>query len=185
MLVGYARVSTVEQDTALQLDALKAAGVDLIFSEHESGVGPRPQLQVALATVSAGDTLVVWKLDRLARSLSDLLAILKRLAEVGATIKSLTEPIDTTSSIGSFVVQILGAVAELERNIIRERTIAGVRAARERGAFLGRPVLVDDSLRAELCYKLGSGLYSRKQLCTMYGLSTSTLYRATKQQKTA
>lgn len=183
MFVGYARVSTEDQDTDLQVRALRAAGVTRIYQEKGSGVGPRPQLQKALANIQRGETLVVWKLDRLARSLIDLLAILDRLHQSGASIKSVTEPIDTSSPIGSFVVQILGAVAELERNIIRERTKAGVMAAKERGAYLGRPTIVDDQLKAELIEKWTSGHYSSRQLAAMYGLSDSTLYRAIKGNK--
>jgi DNA invertase Pin-like site-specific DNA recombinase len=178
MLIGYARVSTVEQDTALQLDALHAAGVTCIYSEHGSGVGPRPRLQEALARVCVGDTLVVWKIDRLARSLADLLAILQRLERAGAAIRSLTEPIDTSTPIGAFVVQILGAVAELERSIIRERSMAGVRAARDRGAVMGRPVRLTAQARAEMHAHWLTGCYSVQELADLYGVSYSTAYRA-------
>lgn len=97
MLVGYARVSTIDQDTALQLDALKAAGVRRVYQDKGSGVGPRPQLHHALGKLRPGDVLVVWKLDRIARSLSDLLSIIGRVRAAGAAIKSLTEPVDTSS----------------------------------------------------------------------------------------
>lgn len=183
MLVGYARVSTDDQDTGLQIRALKSAGVTRIFEEKGSGVGPRPQLQLALARLKPGDTLIVWKLDRLARSLADLLGILDRLQLVGASIKSITEPIDTGTPIGSFVIQILGAVAELERNIIRERTLAGVRAARARGAVLGRAPVITDDQRLELVQRWRSGVYTRHQLRSMYGISDSTFYRVTRDRK--
>lgn len=142
MLVGYARVSTNEQETRLQLDALKGAGVRRIYAEKTSGVGPRPQLHRALAALQPGWTLVVYKLDRLARSLKDLLQLLDRLKAAGCAVKSLTEPIDTSSAMGEFVLQILGAVAQLERAIIRERCEAGRVAARARGVIFGRRPLV-------------------------------------------
>lgn len=137
MLIGYARVSTLDQDTALQLDALKAAGVRRVYQDKGSGVGPRPQLHVALSKLQCGDVLVVWKLDRIARSLSDLLSIVERVRGAGACIRSLTEPIDTSSPIGEFTLQVLGAVAQLERSMIRERVIAGQVAAMRRGVVIG------------------------------------------------
>lgn len=140
--VGYARVSTVDQDTALQLDAMERAGVALVFREQCSGVGPRPELHRALDVLKAGDCLVVWKVDRVARSLSELLTILVRLKAVGASIRSLTEPIDTSTPIGEFTFQILGAVAQLERSMIRERVMAGQAAAKARGKTWGtRPAI--------------------------------------------
>lgn len=145
MLIGYARVSTLEQDTRLQLDALRAAGVRNIYQDKSSGVGPRPQLHVAVANLQPGDTLVVWKLDRIARSLADLLGIIERLKFAQATIRSLTEPIDTTNPIGEFTLQVLGAVAQLERSMIRERVIAGQVAAIRRGVVIGgRPKKLND-----------------------------------------
>lgn len=137
MLIGYARVSTIDQDTALQLDALKAAGVRRVYQDKGSGVGPRPQLHHALGKLRPGDVLVVWKLDRIARSLSDLLAIVARVRDAGACIRSLTEPIDTSNPIGEFTLQVLGAVAQLERSMIRERVIAGQVAAMRRGVVIG------------------------------------------------
>lgn len=145
MLVGYARVSTLDQDTRLQLDALKAAGVRKVYQDKSSGVGPRPQLHAAIALLQPGDTLVVWKLDRIARSLADLLGIIDRLKAAHATIRSLTEPIDTTNPIGEFTLQVLGAVAQLERSMIRERVIAGQVAAMKRGVIIGgRPKKLSD-----------------------------------------
>lgn len=143
MLIGYARVSTNEQETAMQIDALKAAGVVRLFAEKTSGIGPRPQLHRALAALRPGHTLVVYKVDRLARSLKDLLALLERLRAEGCSLRSLTEPVDTSSAMGELVLQILGAVAQFERSIIRERCEAGRRAAVERGVRFGRPVRLD------------------------------------------
>ena len=141
-LVGYARVSTDGQTTAAQLDALKAAGCARIFEEHESGADrDRPELARAIASVTSGDVLVVTRLDRLARSVHHLLDVLKDLNGRGAGFRSLGDPIDTTSPQGMFVFQILGAVAEFERNLIAARTTAGVQAAIARGARPGNPGL--------------------------------------------
>ena len=115
MLVGYARVSSTEQETSLQLDALKRAKVKRVFQEKRSAVGRRPVLEAVLSSLKPGDTLVVYKVDRLARSLRDLLRILERLDAAGAEFKSLTEPFDTTTPVGEMVVHILGAVAQFER----------------------------------------------------------------------
>lgn len=138
-LIGYARVSTKEQETHLQIDALKKAGVVMVFQEKASSVGRRPELQKCLDELKAGDVLVVYKMDRIARSLKDLLSILDRISKAGAFIRSLTEPLDTSGPIGRFMLQVLGAVAELERSIIRERTVAGQIAAMKRGQVFGRP----------------------------------------------
>lgn len=171
MLVGYARVSTNDQDTALQLDALKKAGVRLIFNESGSGVGPRPQLQRALARLAAGDVLVVWKLDRVARSLGDLLSILDRLKSSGASIRSLTEPIDTSSPIGEFTFQILGAVAQLERSMIRERVMAGQAAARARGKRWGPPRTLTEEQEAQLVSLWLTDDYTQQDLADLFGVS--------------
>ena len=135
MLIGYARVSTQDQETHLQLDALTKAGCTEIYQEKASGASRRgrKELDRCLAALKSGDVLIVYKIDRIARSLFDLLDILRHLEQIGATIKSTTEPLDTTNSMGVFVVQILGAVAQLERSMIRERSIAGQIAARARG----------------------------------------------------
>lgn len=139
MQYGYARVSTKHQETTLQLDALKAAGVTTIYQEKASSVGHRPQLRELLKQLQPGDVLVFYKLDRVARSLKDLLSILEQVEASGACIRSLTEPLDTTTPMGSFVLQILGAVAQLERSIIRQRSIAGQVSAIKRGVKFGRP----------------------------------------------
>lgn len=175
MLVGYARVSTQDQDTALQRDALARAGVRRVYVESGSGVGPRPQLQVALSTLRRGDTLVVWKLDRVARSLADLLAIHARLRAAGAGIRSLTEPLDTTSPFGEFTFQVLGAVAQLERSMIRERVMAGQAAARARGKTWGRVRSISDSDVAEIVHMWHSGSYLQSDLAVMWGVSVSCL----------
>lgn len=170
MNYGYARVSTSEQETNLQIDALKVAGVTRIFQENCSGVGPRPRLREAIETLGAGDVLVVWKIDRIARSLGDLLSILAKLKRAGAAIRSLTEPIDTSSPIGVFTVQILGAVAELERSIIRERVMAGQAAAKARGKRWGAPRQIDTESERELVTMYLSGDYTIQELADIWGV---------------
>lgn len=183
MQIGYARVSTSQQETALQTDALERAGCHLIFHESGSSVGPRPQLHRALAKVKPGDVLIVWKIDRLARSLVDLLGIIKRLEARGASIRSLTEHIDTGTPIGEFVLHILGAFAQLERSIIRERSIAGQRAARERGSIIGRKrAATPEQERRVLCMHTAG--FTMAGIAHTVGLSQSvvkrTIYRTHK-----
>lgn len=177
MLVGYARVSTNEQETRMQLDALRGAGVRTIYAEKTSGVGPRPELHKALASLRPGYTLVVYKLDRLARSLKDLLQLLDRLKLAGCAVKSLTEPIDTSSAMGEFVLQILGAVAQLERAIIRERCEAGRVAARARGVLFGRQPLVtgEDARVAAILYRAG---FTLGEIALMFGVSPTAIRSA-------
>lgn len=151
-LIGYARVSTRDQETRMQLDALGRAGAAVVYQEQASSVGARPELQRCLLALCPGDVLVVYKLDRVARSLVDLLAILDRVKLAGAEIRSLNEPLDTTSPLGVFMIQMLGAIAQLERGMIRDRVIAGQIAAIERGVRHGRPrVLSDEQSALALC----------------------------------
>jgi DNA invertase Pin-like site-specific DNA recombinase len=141
-LIGYARVSTEDQTTSPQLDALRAAGCHDIFEERASGGDPsRPVLARALACVGPGDTLIVARIDRLARSLSHLLTVIEALRKKGAYFRSLGDPIDTSSPQGLFTLQVLGAAAEFERALIRERTRAGLAAAKARGRIGGNPAL--------------------------------------------
>jgi DNA invertase Pin-like site-specific DNA recombinase len=140
MIVGYARVSTDDQTLALQLDALQAAGCETVFRDTISGAKTeRPGLSKALDHVRNGDMLVVWRLDRLGRSLSHLIELIQTLEGRGVGFKSLTEQIDTTTSGGKLIFHIFGALAEFERNLIRERTMTGLAAARARGRMGGRP----------------------------------------------
>ena len=140
MLISYARVSIQDQNPELQLAALKAAGCDRLFEEKASGAKrDRPELNAVLSHLRKGDTLVVWKLDRLARSLKQLMETVELLHEHGIGFRSLTEAIDTTTSGGRLIFHIFGALAEFERSIIRERTTAGLSAARARGRVGGRP----------------------------------------------
>lgn len=154
MIVGYARVSTEEQKLDLQLQALKAAGCELILSDQgESGSRfERPGLGATLAQLRTGDTLVVWRLDRLGRSLSALVGLLEQLGRDGANFRSLTENIDTGSSGGRLMFHMMAALAEFERSLISERTRAGMAAARIRGKQLGRPrALTEEQLRLASC----------------------------------
>ncbi len=180
MLVGYARVSTQEQDTALQLDAFARLGCETVFQEKASGSTRRgrPELARCLASLRKGDTLVVYKIDRIARSLFDLLDVLRHLENVGATIKSITEPLDTTNAMGVFMIQVLGAVAQLERSMIRERSIAGQLAARERGRVPGRIRALSTDMEAQLVADYQSGLHTYKGLALKYGVSESVAKRA-------
>lgn len=140
MLVGYARVSILDQKPALQIDALQAVGCERIFTEQASGAQrDRPELHAALDYLRAGDTLVVWKLDRLARSMRQLIETVEALHTRGIALRSLTESIDTTTPGGRLVFHLFGALAEFERAVIRERTRAGLQAARDRGKKGGRP----------------------------------------------
>jgi DNA invertase Pin-like site-specific DNA recombinase len=180
MLIGYARVSTQDQDTALQLDALKNVGVKIIYQEKASGASRagRPELARCLASMGKGDTLVVYKIDRIARSLFDLLDILGQLDRVGATIKSVTEPLDTTNSMGVFVIQILGAVAQLERSMILERSRAGMDAARLRGVAIGRPRAMAIYDESALVDEYLQGDTTMKMLADKWGVSESVVKRA-------
>lgn len=178
MIYGYARVSTREQETRMQIDALTAAGAEVIRQEKCSSVGERPELRRLLSELKRGDVLLVYKMDRVARSLKDLLNILDQLTLAGAAIRSLTEPLDTSGPIGIFMVQVLGAVAQLERSIIRERSVAGQIAAYKRGVKLGRkkhatPLDVVELMRADRA----TGLYTWASLGAKYGKHASTVKR--------
>ena len=177
MLIGYARVSTHEQDLSLQLDELKRAGCEKIFEDKASGAKTdRPGLQEALEYVRTGDNLLVWRLDRLGRSLIHLIKTVSQLEEQGIGFRSLQESIDTTSSGGRLVFQIFGALAEFERNLIRERTLAGLSAARARGRTGGRPKALDTA-KIKLLYKLYvEKAHTVKEICQLLGISKPTLY---------
>jgi len=177
MLIGYARVSTIDQNANLQEDALKKAGCERIYSDRISGtVSERPGLSQAKEVLRRGDTLVVWRLDRLGRSLKDLIEWISYLDKEGIALYSLQESIDTSTSTGKLVFHIFGALAEFERNLIKERTQAGLSAARARGRIGGRPRTLDDDKK-----QLAIRLYKEKQLpvkkiCEMMGISKPTLY---------
>ena len=179
MLVGYMRVSSDSdrQSTNLQRDALLSAGVDArhLFADHASGAkDDRPGLSKALDFVQAGDVLVVWKLDRLGRSLSHLLTIIDSLKDKQVAFRSLTEGMDTTKPSGELLFHIFGALAQYERALIQERVMAGLAAAKRRGRTGGRPpVIVDEKLEAILT-ALNDGM-SKAAVCRNFGVKRSTL----------
>lgn len=177
-LVGYARVSTLDQKPELQLDALKAAGCAKVFVEKASGAKEdRPQLIATLDYLRAGDTLVVWKLDRLARSMKQLIETVDQLKAREIGFRSLTETIDTTTAGGVLFFHIFGALAQFERSIIRERTNAGLKAALARGRKGGRKQKVQpDHIRAALAL-LADPEISVRAAAAKLGLSVSALYR--------
>lgn len=178
MLVGYARVSTQDQNPELQKDALEAAGCAKLFMEKASGSQrDRPQLQAALDYMREGDTLVVWKLDRLARSLKQLIETVESLEERKIGFRSLSEQIDTTTSGGKLVFHLFAALAEFERGIIRERTTAGLTAARARGRVGGRPPALTKGDLAQVRAMLADPDITVKQIATRMGVSVSTLYK--------
>lgn len=176
--VGYARVSTQEQNLDLQRDALKQAGCKRIITDEASGsVADRPGLIKLKDTLCEGDTLVVWRLDRLGRSLKHLIEFIYDLETKGIGFKSIQEAIDTTTSTGKLVFHIFGALAEFERTLIKERSKAGLDAARARGRLGGRPKRLNTNKR-----QLVVGLYrdhkrTVKEICQMMGISKPTLYK--------
>ncbi|MGE4409624.1 MAG: recombinase family protein [Sphingobium sp.] len=177
-LVGYARVSTRDQTVASQLDALRRCGCDRIFEETASGAArDRPKLAAALDYLRPGDTLVVWRLDRLARSLKQLLETVEELENRGIGFRSLTEAIDTTTAGGRLVFQIFGALAEFERGVIRERTRAGLDAAKARGRFGGRPRKLSAADVKAAQAMLADPEITVADIAARLGVSVSTLYR--------
>ena len=178
MLIGYARVSTADQSLELQKDALTAAGCEKVLTDVVSGVAAtRPGLNEALEYVRKGDTLVVWRLDRLGRSLKDLIETVNALHARGIGFKSLQEQIDTTTSGGKLVFHVFGALAEFEREVIRERTQAGLQAARARGRKGGRPRSMDKK-KITMAKKLLADEATRViDVCAVLQVSRSTLYR--------
>lgn len=178
MKIGYARVSTTDQNTQLQIDALKSAGCERIFSEQASGAQrDRPELGAALQFARSGDLIVVWKLDRLARSLSQLLSTSELLECRGVGLVSLTESIDTSTPGGKLVFQLFGALAEFERSLLRERTQAGLLAAKAAGRRGGRPALLSGEKLQAAQALLQSDDLTVLQVAATLGVSDSTIYR--------
>jgi DNA invertase Pin-like site-specific DNA recombinase len=176
-LIGYARVSTAEQNLEMQVEALKRAGVhpDALHVEKVSGAAAnRPVLEWALDELREGDTFVVWKLDRMARSLTDLLNKMEQLKKSGASFRSLTEQIDTTTPGGRLIFHVMGAIAEFERDLIRERTRAGVRAAMERGVRFGPKRLLTPKQIKEAQAMRKRGL-SLRSIGKHFGVSHTTI----------
>lgn len=183
MNVGYARVSSTNQNIDLQINALNKYGIDKIFMEKQSAVKHRPELDNLLDYVRAGDTVVVWKLDRIARSLKHLIDIVELLKNKEVNFVSITESIDTTTPLGKFFLQINGSFAELERNLIIERTKAGLQAAREKGKVGGRkPGLSSEAIKkakaARKLYLDSDNNYTVEEICSTLNIgSKATLYR--------
>jgi len=184
MLVGYARISTADQTLNLQHDALERAGCVKVFTDTASGVkAERKGLQEAIDYVREGDVLVVWRLDRLGRSLKDLIETISKLEARKIGFKSPTENIDTTTSGGKLIFHIFGALAEFERNLIKERTNAGLHAARLRGIKGGRPKALDTK-KAEMARRLHADTTnSIDEICKTLGISRMTLWRYVKERK--
>lgn len=170
MLIGYARVSTVEQSTAIQFEAFMRAGVHEVYEEKRSAVKVRPVLQSVLAMLGPGDTLVVYKMDRLARSLVHLLSVVELLESRGAGFRSLTEPIETMTPVGRLFLQMLGSFAEFERTLIRERCAAGQAAARARGQVWGRPRALSPEDEELVVSMYRSGWFTVDRIAEMLGV---------------
>jgi DNA invertase Pin-like site-specific DNA recombinase len=178
MRIGYARVSTDDQTLNLQRDALKKAKCRQIYEEHASGKNTaRPELEACFKSLREGDTLIVWRLDRLGRSLADLIRLTQELQGRGVGFASLTEHIDTRSPTGKLVFHMFGALAEFERNLIRERTLAGLKAARARGRKGGRPKKLSQKELKTIRALLRSNEVPVKDIAAQFGVNRSTLYR--------
>jgi DNA invertase Pin-like site-specific DNA recombinase len=178
MLIGYARVSTLEQNLDLQRDALKLSGCEKIIVDKLSGtLSERPGLTKIKELLRRGDTLVVWRLDRLGRSLKDLIEWMNYLDKEGVGLKSLQESIDTGTATGKLVFHLFGALSEFERNLIKERTMAGLTAARARGRKGGRPPRLDKDKRALVVSLYNEKKLSVKKICEMMNITKPTLYR--------
>ncbi len=180
MLIGYARVSTQEQSLDPQTDNLKTEGCKKIFTDIASGAKKdRLGLDEAIKYCREGDTLVVWKLDRMGRSMSHLINTVKELESSGIGFKSLTENIDTTTPGGRLVFHLFGALAEFERDLIRERVQSGLRSARARGRKGGRPPISEETKAMAQALMADKSL-SIKQICARLGIAKSTLYKHVK-----
>jgi DNA invertase Pin-like site-specific DNA recombinase len=184
--IGYARVSTDDQNLDLQRDALKKAGCDVIYEETASGKNTsRPELEHCRKALREGDTLIVWRLDRLGRSLPDLVAIVSELENAGVSFESVTEKIETGSAAGKLIFHVFAALAEFERNIIRERTHAGLAAARARGRKGGRKAALNEKQVREIRLLLGDPENQVTDIAKRYGVSRATIYKYVSQKKSA
>jgi len=184
MLIGYARVSTFDQNLDLQKDALTKAGCERIVEEIASGKNTeRPGLNSIKEILRKGDTLIVWRLDRLGRSLKDLIEWINYLDSKGIAFKSLHESIDTSTTTGKLIFHVFAALAEFERNLIRERTQAGLIAARARGRLGGRPKSLDSDKRQAVAKLYEDGKMPVMEICQMFKISKPTLYKYVKAVK--
>lgn len=178
MRIGYARVSTTEQDTATQTATLKAAGCERIFREKASGGRwDRPELRKLLDQLRKGDVLVVWKLDRLSRSLRDLLMLMEHIHEAKAGFRSLTEAIDTTTAAGRMMMQMVGSFAEFERAMLRERTKAGLESARKQGRIGGRRPKLLPQQQAEIVRMVTKGKQTAADAARLFNVHPATISR--------
>ena len=178
MHIGYARVSTQDQDAVAQIAALKNAGCERIFQEKVSGGRwDRPELHRLLGQLRKGDVLVVWKLDRLSRSLKDVLTLMEKIAQAEAGFRSLTEVIDTTSPAGRMMMQIVGTFAEFERAMLRERTRNGLDAARKQGRIGGRRPKLKVHQQEEIVQLVKSGQKSAADAARLFNIHPSTVSR--------
>jgi len=186
MLIGYARVSKGDdQSDALQLRALKEAGCERIFTEAASGGRwDRPELHRLLDQLRPGDEVVVWKLDRLSRSMKDVIHLMERIAKAGAGFRSLTEAIETTSPTGRMLLHMVGAFAEFERAMIQQRTNAGLAAARAEGRIGGRRKSLDAAKRREIAESVLSGRKTGAEMARLYDVSQPTISRIVAEHRT-
>jgi DNA invertase Pin-like site-specific DNA recombinase len=183
MFIGYARVSTQDQDTAAQIAALKFSGCELIFQEKASGGRwDRPELHRLLGQLRKGDMLVVWKLDRLSRSLKDVLTLMEKIDQIGAGFRSLTEVIDTTSPGGRMMMQIVGTFAEFERAMLRERTYNGLDAARKQGRVGGRRPKLKTHQQDEIRHLVNSGKKTAADAARLFNVHPATISRLLKRE---
>jgi DNA invertase Pin-like site-specific DNA recombinase len=182
MRIGYARVSTVDQNLELQRDALARAGCVQVYEEKASGrsAAGRPELANMMRALRNGDTLIVWRLDRLGRSLVDLVRIVDELAAHGVAFESLSEKIDTSTAQGRMFFGFMAAMAQYQRDVISENTLAGLKAARARGRNGGRPPALDDAALAEIRVLMQSNEVSAASIAKRYGVSKTTLYNTLK-----
>jgi DNA invertase Pin-like site-specific DNA recombinase len=178
MLIGYARISTSEQDTKAQVAALRSSGCELVFREKASGGRwERPELHKLLGQLRKGDVLVVWKLDRLSRSLRDVLTIMERLQEKKAGFRSLTEAVDTTTPAGRMLMQMVGSFAEFERAMLKQRTKAGLDAAREEGRIGGRRPKLKPQQQQEIVKLVKRGKKTAADAARLFGVHPATVSR--------
>ncbi len=184
MLLGYARVSTQDQDTSTQIAALKASGCELLFKEKASGGRwDRPELHCLLRQLRKGDVLVVWKLDRLSRSLKDVLTIMEKIVQAGAGFRSLTEAIDTTTPGGRMMMQIVGTFAEFERAMLRERTRNGLDEARKQGRVGGRRPKLKTHQQQEIIHLVKSEQKTAAEAARLFNVHPATVSRILKRNR--
>ncbi|MBQ1301312.1 MAG: recombinase family protein [Aeriscardovia sp.] len=183
MILGYARVSTVMQDPSLQHDNLMRAGCERIFTDYGSGMNAdRPQLLRMLDVARSGDTVVVWKLDRLGRNMKELVRLINLFQERGIAFRSLTEAIDTSTPGGMLTYNIFASIAQFEHDLLVERTAAGMAAARARGRHGGRPPKLSDENKEEICRLYRSNIMTMEQLAKIFDVSKTSLYKVLREK---